>query len=191
MAFKGKLMQRQFKVIGLVLLILYYLIGLNGCATSSTSKTINIKVDTTLLLFKEKVPAGKELLQKAKGVLVFPEIIKAGIGLGGEFGEGALRIGGRTVDYYNSMAASIGFQLGAQAKSVVMLFNTNEALDNFRNSEGWKVGIDGSVALISIGMGDSIDTINANEPVVAFIFDQKGLMYNLTLEGTKFNKIVK
>ncbi len=191
MAFKGKLMQRQFKVIGLVLLILYYLIGLNGCATSSTSKTINIKVDTTLLLFKEKVPAAKELLQKAKGVLVFPEIIKAGIGLGGEFGEGALRIGGRTVDYYNSMAASIGFQLGAQAKSVVMLFNTNEALDNFRNSEGWKVGIDGSVALISIGMGDSIDTINANEPVVAFIFDQKGLMYNLTLEGTKFNKIVK
>jgi lipid-binding SYLF domain-containing protein len=191
MAFKGELMQRQLKVFSLVLLILYYLIGLNGCATSSTSRSINLKVDTTLHLFKDKVPAGKELLQKAKGVLVFPEIIKAGIGLGGEFGEGALRIGGKTVDYYNSMAASIGFQLGAQAKSVVMLFNTSEALDNFRNSEGWKVGIDGSVALISIGMGDSIDTINANEPVVAFIFDQKGLMYNLTLEGTKFNKIVK
>ncbi len=184
-------MKRYHEIFGFVLLILLSLIGLNGCATSSTSKSINLKVDTALFLFKEKVPAGKELLKNAKGVLVFPEIIKAGIGIGGEYGEGALRIGGKTVDYYNSVAASIGFQLGAQAKAVVILFNTSEALDNFRKSEGWKVGVDGSVALITIGMGDSIDTINANEPVVAFIFDQKGLMYNLTLEGTKFNKIVK
>ena len=102
-----------------------------------------------------------------------------------------MRIGGKTVDYYNTMAASIGFQLGAQAKSIVMLFMENAALKEFRKSEGWKVGVDGSVALINLGMGDSLDTTNVKDPIVAFVFGQKGLMYNLTLEGSKFNKLKK
>ena len=102
-----------------------------------------------------------------------------------------MRISGKTVEYYNTMAASIGFQLGAQAKSIVMLFMENAALKEFRNSEGWKAGVDGSVALINLGMGDSLDTTNVKDPIVAFIFGQKGLMYNLTLEGSKFNKLKK
>jgi len=102
-----------------------------------------------------------------------------------------MRIGGKTVEYYNTMAASIGFQLGAQAKSIVMLFMENGALKEFRNSEGWKAGVDGSVALINLGMGDSLDTTNVKDPIVAFVFGQKGLMYNLTFEGSKFNKLKK
>ena len=102
-----------------------------------------------------------------------------------------MRIGGKTVDYYNTMAASIGFQLGAQAKSIVMLFMENAALKEFRKSDGWKVGVDGSVALINLGMGDSLDTTNVKDPIVAFVFGQKDLMYNLTLEGSKFNKLKK
>jgi lipid-binding SYLF domain-containing protein len=127
----------------------------------------------------------------AKGVLVFPKVYKAGIGIGGEYGEGALRMSGKTVDYYNTAAASIGFQLGAQAKSIVVIFIQQSALDEFRESEGWKVGVDGSVALVDIGVGKAVDTTNIKDPVVGFIFGQKGLMYNLTLEGAKFTKLDK
>jgi len=127
----------------------------------------------------------------AKGVLVFPKVYKAGIGIGGEYGEGALRIGGRTVDYYSTAAASFGFQLGAQAKSIVLIFTNEEALKKFRDSEGWKVGVDGSVALVDVGVGKAVNTTNIKDPVVGFIFGQKGLMYNLTLEGSKFTKLDK
>ena len=100
-----------------------------------------------------------------------------------------LRIGGKSADYYSTMAASVGFQLGAQAKSIVIIFIKEDALKQFRNSDGWKAGVDGSVALISLGMGDSLDTTNVKDPIVAFVFGQKGLMYNLTLEGSKFTKL--
>jgi lipid-binding SYLF domain-containing protein len=118
-------------------------------------------------------------------------VYKAGIGIGGEYGEGALRIGGRTVAYYNTVAGSFGFQLGAEAKSIVIIFTDEKALEKFRHSEGWKVGVDGSVALVDVGIGKSIDTNTIKDPVIGFVFGQKGLMYNLTLEGAKFNKIEK
>ena len=98
---------------------------------------------------------------------------------------------GKTVEYYSTMAASIGFQLGAQTKSIILVFTKEDALKAFRNSDGWKAGVDGSVALISLGMGDSLDTTNVKDPIVAFVFGQKGLMYNLTLEGSKLNKLHK
>ena len=148
-------------------------------------------MDVALERFYKEIPGSKSFSKKAKGVLVFPSVIKAGIGLGAEYGEGALRIGGKTADYYNTMAASVGFQLGAQSKSIVMLFMNENALKEFRNSEGWKAGVDGSVALIELGMGDSLDTTNAKDPIIGFVFGQKGLMYNLTLEGSKFNKLKK
>ncbi len=110
---------------------------------------------------------------------------------GGEYGEGALRVGGKTVDYYSTAAASIGFQLGAQAKSIVVIFTEESALRKFRQSEGWRVGVDGSVALVDIGIGKAVDTTNIKDPVIGFIFGQKGLMYNLTLEGSKFTKLDK
>ena len=122
-------------------------------------------------------------------MLVFPTIIKAGIGIGAEYGEGALLVRGRTAGYYNCLSGSIGFQLGAQARSVVILFMTEEALAKFSRTDGWKVGIDGSVALITIGAAGSVDTDRITSPVVGFIFDGKGLMYNLTLEGTKISRM--
>jgi len=118
-------------------------------------------------------------------------VIKAGIGLGGEYGEGALRVKGKTVDYYNTAAGSLGFQLGAQKKSIVILFMTDEALTRFQTSSGWKAGVDASVAVVTVGAGGAVDTAKYNQPVLAFIIGQKGLMYNLTLEGAKMTKIKK
>jgi lipid-binding SYLF domain-containing protein len=127
-------------------------------------------------------------LNQAAGYLVFPRVIKVGIGIGAETGEGALRVNDTTAAYYRTTSGSIGFQLGAQAKAIVIAFMTPEALDQFRNSKGWKVGVDGSVALIDLGGGKSLDTQNIKDPIVGFIFDSKGLMLNLTLEGTKIHK---
>ena len=103
-------------------------------------------------------------------------MLKAGVGIGGEYGEGALRIDGKSVDYYSTAAASYGFQFGGQMKTVVIVFMQEDALTGFRNSEGWKVGVDGSVALVTLGAGDSIDTTKIKEPIVGFVFGQKGLM---------------
>jgi lipid-binding SYLF domain-containing protein len=146
-------------------------------------------IDTTLREFYWRVRGSRQLVGRAAGVLVFPRIYKAGVGIGGEYGEGTLLVRGRPVASYNSVSASVGFQLGAQARSVIILFMTEEALARFSRTNGWKVGVDGSVALITVGAGGSIDTDRIANPVVGFIFDNKGLMYNLTLEGTKITRI--
>ncbi len=164
------------------------------CSTSvwaATADKINREADKAIQVFREDVNGADVFLAQAAGYLVFPRVIKIGIGFGGETGEGVLRVGGTPVDYYRTTAGSFGLQLGAQAKSIVVVFMTREALDKFRNSSGWKVGVDGSVALIDIGAGKTIDTNNIKDPVVGFIFGSKGLMYNLTLEGTYFAKLDK
>ena len=135
--------------------------------------------------------AARELAAKASGMLVFPAVYKAGIGIGGEYGEGALLVGGGTVAYYNIAAASIGFQLGAQRKSQVILFMNSQELQKFRGSEGWKAGVDGSVALATLGAGGQIDTETAKKPIIGFIYSNQGLMYNLTFEGAKITEIKK
>jgi lipid-binding SYLF domain-containing protein len=123
-------------------------------------------------------------------MLVFPSVVKAGFGFGGEYGEGALLIRpGRTAQYYNTISASFGFQLGVEERSVIIMFMTDEALDRFERTAGWKVGVDGSIAIITLGVGGSIDTTKITSPVVGFILDPKGLMYNLTLEGSKISRI--
>ena len=162
-----------------------------GLAAAATAAVIDLKVDETIKLFQKDVNGADVFLNGAAGYLVFPRVIKIGIGIGGETGEGALRIGGKSADYYRTSSGSIGFQLGAQAKSIVIAFMTKESLDSFRNSEGWKIGIDGSVALIDLGAGKTIDSKNIKDPVVGFIFGSKGLMYNLTLEGSKIHKLDK
>ena len=159
-------------------------------AGAESAKTIDKDVDRALEIFAE-MKGSDNVLTKAKGLLVFPIVLKAGIGIGGEFGEGALRINGKTVDYYNTASASIGFQLGAQKKTIILAFLDQEALDDFMRSSGWKIGADASVAVIAVGIGGSIDTASLNEPIVAVVFGQKGLMYNLTLEGSKITKIHK
>jgi len=173
--------------------ILAFIIGFGLIANSQTfaaSKSeINIEVKQALKRFNKDVGASEEYMKLAKGVLVFPKIYKAGFGIGGEYGEGAMLINGKTVDYYSTAAASIGFQLGAQTKTVIILFTTSKALDKFRNSDGWEAGVDGSVALIELGAAATVDTNNFKKPIIAFVFNNKGLMYNLSLEGSKYSKI--
>jgi lipid-binding SYLF domain-containing protein len=164
-------------------------ICLNSHAASK--EEINIKVDAALERFKEEVNGAERFLGQAKGVLVFPEVIKAGFGIGGEYGEGALRIGGSSVDYYNTASASIGFQLGAQMKTIILVFLDNNALSDFKNSSNWEAGVDGSVAVVEFSAGKDLTTTSFDEPIIGFVINNKGLMYNLTLEGTKITKLNK
>ncbi|MGD8998986.1 MAG: YSC84-related protein [Granulosicoccaceae bacterium] len=175
------------------LLTLFLLFGLAlfNTAQADSAKIIDAKVDDALERFKTEVGGAEKLLGIAEGTLVFPDVIKAGFGIGGEYGEGALRIKGKTVDYYSTAAASIGLQIGAQEKTVIIIFTDRRALRKFQNSDGWEAGVDGSVALIKLGAGGSIDTTNIRDPIIGFVFGNKGLMYNLTLEGSKFTRLDK
>ncbi len=160
-------------------------------ALAETAAELDASVAEALTAFEEQVDGAKVFLDNAAGYLVFPRVIKVGVAVGGEAGEGALISGGKTEGYYRTVAGSFGFQLGAQAKSIVIAFMTENSLNQFRNSKGWKIGVDGSVAIIDVGAGKSIDTTSIKDPVVGFIFGEKGLMFNLTLEGSKITKIDK
>ncbi len=182
-------MKKILQILCSTLAIVVLLIPATTSAKSAA--VIDLQVDETIEVFKEEVKGGEIFLDQAAGVLIFPRVVKIGVGIGGETGEGALRVRGKTIDYYRTIAGSIGLQLGAQSKSILIAFMTKESLDKFRNSEGWKIGVDGSVALIDIGAGKTIDSQNVSDPVVGFIFGSKGLMYNLTFEGTKISKLDK
>jgi lipid-binding SYLF domain-containing protein len=173
-----------------VLGLLLTLAGPQGALAASTAE-IDAEVDAALVRFYAEVPAAKELAKKAKGILIFPSVVKAGFGVGGEYGEGALRIGGKSIGYYNTAAASIGFQIGVQSRAEILMFMTQEALDRFRASEGWEVGVDGSVAVVKTGVAGEIDTTSFSDPVIGFIFGEQGLMANLSLEGAKITKMDK
>ncbi len=164
---------------------------LDNVSHAKAAKEVDVRVDVSLDCFRMEVKGAEEFLKSAKGVLILPGVVKGGFIYGGEYGEGALRIDGKTVDYYNTAAASYGFQLGAQKKDIIIVFMQDEALKKFRESSGWKAGIDWSVALVNIGIAASIDTAKIKKPIVGFVFDQKGLMLNLTFEGSKFTKLNK
>jgi lipid-binding SYLF domain-containing protein len=158
-------------------------------AMAASREEIDANVDEALQQLYAESSAAQRLAARAAGILVFPRVVKAGIGIGGEYGEGALVVGGSKVAYYNTASASIGFQLGAQIKSQIILFMTQDALDAFRASQGWEAGVDGSVALAEFGTGGELSTNSAQEPVIGFIFSNKGLIYNLTFEGSKMSRI--
>jgi len=176
-------------VVGLICLVLVVTLVLPGVAYARTRAEINAAVDTALARFTSQVKGAQGLLNSAKGVLVFAGVIKAGAGVGGEYGEGALRIGGQTRAYYSIASASIGLQFGVQRKDVIIVFLQQRALDAFRAKSGWQVGVDGSIVVLNVGANASIDTTKLNQPIVAFVVGQRGLMYNLTLEGTKISRI--
>ena len=173
-----------------VLLLLVWALSATFAQAASKDE-LDAEVREAVNNFYQHTGAGQELAAKATGMLVYPNVIKAGIGVGGEYGEGALLVGGKPVAYYNIASASIGFQLGAQARSQVVLFMTPAALAKFRASQGWKAGVDGSVALATLGAGGAIDSETAKKPIIGFIFSNKGLMYNLTFEGSKITRINK
>jgi lipid-binding SYLF domain-containing protein len=177
------------KALLVLLLVPLFNLALAPQGRAASGSEIEASVHATLDQFFRQVRSSRELANKAIAVLVFPTVVKAGIGVGGEYGEGELLIRGQPAGFYNMASASVGFQLGAQARSVIIMFMTDPALGQFRRTDGFKVGVDGSIAVIAIGAGGAIDTNSITKPVIGFIFDQKGLMYNLTLEGTKISPI--
>jgi len=158
-------------------------------ADGDDTTALDVEVRDAVARFYETVDGARDAAREAVGMLVFPSVVKGGIVVGAEYGEGALLVGGRTLDYYRTTAASVGLQLGAQVRTQILLFMTTAALERFRASRGWEIGVDASVTVVTLDAGAQIDTKELNQPIVAFIFDGKGLMYNLALEGSKITRI--
>lgn len=178
-------------MIRIITMTLVLLLTLPAWAANTSRDELDARVHETVASLYEKSSAAQELSADAKGILVFPHVYKAGIGVGGEYGEGALLIDNQPVAYYNTAGASIGFQLGAQRMSQVIMFMSNEALEKFRNSKGWEAGVDGSVAIANLGAGGSLNTETLQQPIIGFVFSNEGLMYNLSLAGSKITEINK
>jgi lipid-binding SYLF domain-containing protein len=198
--FKEKVMERR-KFLFASTIGAASLLTLAGCGTVSTASTttdsapvqrrrkINSDANSALDRLYTRVPGSREVVGKARGALIFPSVIAAGLGVGGEYGEGVLRVGNSTEAYYNLASVSVGLQIGAQSKAIIFLFMTQDSLDKFRNSKGWSVGVDASVALIRVGANGELDVNSVTGPVVAFVMTNAGLMANLTLEGTKITRL--
>lgn len=159
-------------------------IGGNGAAT------IDARVDSTLNFMYSNYPGTRDLSQKSAGMLVMPVVTEAGLGFGGSFGRGALRIGETTVDYYSAAAASAGLQVGAQQFSTVLFFMTQEALLDFRRANGWAAGADIEYALNDTGETLRAETTTSLAPVIAVVFAQAGFRAGATIEGTKYTRII-
>ncbi len=183
--------QRDYKALLLTCCILVLSSFLTSVSYAASAKEIDASVDVALERFYKDVKGAKEFARAAKGLLILPKVVKAGFVIGGEYGEGALRLGRRTVDYYNIVAGSFGLQIGAQKRDIIIAFMTDEALRQFRKSSGWEAGVDGNIALITVGAGERIDTTTIRDPIVAFVFAVKGLMADLSLKGSKFTRLNK
>jgi lipid-binding SYLF domain-containing protein len=174
-------------------------LALAGCTTTGSSnmssdpaakrKSLNSEADATMGRLYGTVHGSRELVGRARGVLVFPSVIAAGFWVGGQYGEGVLRVNGATVGYYSTTTASVGLQIGAQSKAIIFLFMTDAALTQFRNSKGWSAGGDASVALLKVGANGDIDTNTAQAPIEVLVLTNSGLMANLSLEGTKVTRL--
>jgi len=173
--------------------------GITGCSTTTTAARssdpiakrhgIDSNIDNALSRLYAQDPASREMISKARGVLVFPAIVSAGFVVGGSYGEGALRVRGRTSEYYSTAAGSVGLLAGAESKAVYLLFMTDEALAKFRASKGWTVGADASVTLANVGASASVDTKTVQQEIVGYVLTNGGLMANVSLEGTKITPI--
>ena len=176
-------------------------VALAGCTTTppnekqtsaenaSKRQAINSSVDATLSRLYSTVPGSRELVAKSRGVLVFPSVLQAGFILGAQTGNGALRVGGSTVGYYNTSSLSLGLQAGAQSKAVIFLFMTQDALDKFRSTDGWSAGADASVAVVKIGANGAVDSNTVQSPIEAIVLTNAGLMGDLSVNGTKVTRI--
>ncbi len=164
---------------------------LPGNGYAKTAKEIDVSVDVALEKFHKQVKGAEEFAREAKGILVLPGVIKGAFIIGGEYGEGALRVAGGTVAYYNMAAGSFGLQIGGQSKDIIIMFMTKDALQSFRAGQGWEAGVDGNVALIDIGAGKGLSTYTGQDPIVGFVFDAKGLIADLSLKGSKFTRLKK
>ncbi|BBD80106.1 BPSL1445 family SYLF domain-containing lipoprotein [Aerosticca soli] len=171
---------------------------MSGCTTTppnsdasgqSARAALDHEVDATLARLYKVVPGSKELIQRSAGVLVFPSVVGGSFIVGAEYGKGALREGGRTTGYYSTTAGSLGFQAGGQSKAVIYVFNTREALNEFKASSGWTVGANARVAVAKMGADGSISTETAKQPVAAFVLTNVGLEAGAAIGGAKISRI--
>ena len=161
----------------------------SAAASASKRQSIDASVNATLSRLYSTVPGSRDLVSKARGVLVFPNVLQAGFIVGAQSGNGALRVGGSTVGYYNTSSLSVGLQAGAQSKAVVFLFMTQDALDSFHKSDGWSAGADASVAVVKVGANGAVDSNTATAPVEVLVLTNAGLMGDLSVNGTKVTKL--
>ena len=168
------------------------LIGSLTCLSAQGTqekREIDTAVNNALSQLYREEPRSRDLAKKAHGLLVFPGVYKAAIGVGGEYGKGALRVGGKTAGYYSIASGSVGLQLGAEERNFVFMFMTQQALADFRNSSGWQAGANAGVAVVKKGSEGSVDTSQINAPVLVFVFGHAGLMADASVEGTKISKL--
>ncbi len=158
-------------------------------AMADTAAQIDKDVNAALQKLYTQTPAAKDLSKVAKGILVFPSIIKGGLIVGGQYGEGALRKGGKTAGYYNTVVASYGLQAGAQKFGYALFFTDDASLKYLDKSDGWELGVGPSIVVVDEGVARSLSTTTAKEGIYAFFFDQKGLMGGLGIQGSKITKI--
>ena len=157
---------------------------------AATAREIDVSVDVALERFHKQVKGAQEFTKSAKALLILPKVVKGGFFVGGEYGEGALRIGGKTVAYYNIASASFGLTFGGQQKDIIIAFMTDEALNNFRRSENWEAGVDGNIALVE-GVGATVSTETIKDTIVGFVFGVKGLIADASFKGSKLTKLKK
>ncbi|NRB18591.1 MAG: twin-arginine translocation pathway signal [Rhodobacteraceae bacterium] len=161
----------------------------NGVGSSGAT-TIDARVDATLRQMRDLYPNTQTLAEKSTGMLVMPLVTEAGFIFGAGYGRGALRINGATVDYYSTVKANAGLQIGAQQYAHVLFFMTEDSLNSFRRASGWTAGAD--VGYVIRDKGDTLatDTNTLTSPILAAIFGQAGLQIGATLEGSKYTRII-
>ena len=157
---------------------------------ADTGAEIDREVDIALQKLYASSSIAVELSKLAKGTLVYPNVIKAGLVVGGQYGEGALRVNGKTIGYFNTVAASYGLQAGALSFGYAMIFMTDDALNYLKNSEGWEIGVGPSVVVVDKGIAKSLTTTSAKDDIYVFFFDQEGLMLGLGIQGSKISRIM-
>jgi len=160
-------------------------------ALAKSAAVINVEVEEALQKLYKARPGTKGVISRSAGVLVFPAVYKGGVGLGAEYGEGALLEDGRASGYYNLVSGSVGLQLGGQRRAQIIVFMDPAALERFKASDGWKIGVDGSVVLVNLGASGKADTQQLNQPILGFILGEQGLMYTASLEGAKITRLHK
>ena len=179
----------------LIIVLLAFLMAFAGCQTPGekpdpvAAARIDRDVDASLKNLFDTTPAARVLAKHAKGILVFPSVVKAGFLGGAQYGKGALRQSDQTVGYYNLVAGSYGLQAGVQAFDYALFFMTPSALDYLDRSEGFELGVGPTIVVVDAGVAKSLSTTTLKDDVYAFIYDQRGLMAGLSLEGSKITRI--
>ncbi|MEN6432710.1 MAG: YSC84-related protein [Smithella sp.] len=183
---------KQARIKIFLVVCVFAVIGIFSISSyAATANEIDARVNASLDRFVKEVKGAQEFLNAAKGVLIIPKVIQGGLVVGAEYGEGALRISGKTVGYYNIISGSFGYQIGGQEKDIIIVFMNDKVLKKFRNSENWRAGVDAKVTVINVGADESLSSMKFKQPVVGFVFSQKGLMAGATIEGSKFTKLKK